>query len=631
MTGPAFQRLLDALTSSGIQYRETEPGKARSVCPLHGDNPSNLAITDGYSRVLLWCHSRECDPRDIASAVGLGVADLYHQAETRYDYADRTVVRSYPEGEREFRQRGAIKGKPSTLYRLDRLAGAKVVYLAEGEEDVHALESLGVVATTAPQGGANFEKVDAEPLRGKRIVAIPDQDEVGQKWAQQVQERLSGVAAGVEWRAPKVGKDPSDHVAAGYGIDDLVPTSGPDPWGNRPRPVNLALLPKVEPIRWFAKNRIPRGAVTLLTGAEGIGKSVFWVWIASAETTGKGRPEFAMAARDPGHVLVIATEDSQQEVRTRLDVAGADRSRVDLFVEPESWAAVPPEFPTDKERLYATTRPPTLVIVDAWLDTVPGGLQVRNPQEARLALALWQEYAAKTGAAVVLVTHTNRVSTGNARDTYGITGELRKKARSALYAQTDEEGYLLVGPEKSNSSELVTASRFRIAKVQYRESTDEIDGSVARLEYVGDSGRTVRELVTEKYEMDRDGETSEERTESERFILGYLQGDRVGGEASAGDVIKAGIAAGFTKDQIKHARHRCKAPRIISRPAAGGVRIWAVDVETMDQGAETPGQLAPTRVVGLASGQCRACGEPLTAPGFKAECRHLHHPAEVRT
>ena len=83
--------------------------------------------------------------------------------------------------------------------------------------------------------------------------------------------------------------------------------------------------------------------------------------------------------------------------------------------------------------------------MDAWLDTVPAGLSVRDPQQARQALHPLKEVATITDAAVLLLCHTNRVTTANARDRYGATGELRKKARMTLYAQTDEDGCLPVG------------------------------------------------------------------------------------------------------------------------------------------------------------------------------------------
>ena len=41
------------------------------------------------------------------------------------------------------------------------------------------------------------------------------------------------------------------------------------------------LKPAAQP-RWLAKNRLPRGAVGLLIGDEGIGKSLLWVLIVAA-------------------------------------------------------------------------------------------------------------------------------------------------------------------------------------------------------------------------------------------------------------------------------------------------------------------------------------------------------------
>ena len=36
---------------------------------------------------------------------------------------------------------------------------------------------------------------------------------------------------------------------------------------------------------------------------------------------------------------------------------------------------------------------PDLVVVDAWLDTVPASLQVKDPQQARIALHPWKDAA----------------------------------------------------------------------------------------------------------------------------------------------------------------------------------------------------------------------------------------------
>jgi hypothetical protein len=104
--------------------------------------------------------------------------------------------------------------------RLSQLA--RPSYVVEGEQDVHAMELLSVVATTAPMGARNFHKVDASPLFGGNIVVIPDIDEAGQNWARQVLDALNGKVDSLRFMAPKIGKDAADHVAAGYGLGDFV-------------------------------------------------------------------------------------------------------------------------------------------------------------------------------------------------------------------------------------------------------------------------------------------------------------------------------------------------------------------------------------------------------------------------
>jgi putative DNA primase/helicase len=109
----------------------------------------------------------------------------------------------------------------------EAVAAGTTVYLVEGEQDVHAMESLDVVATTAPMGPRNFHKVDASPLYGAKITVIPDGDEAGQKWAQQVLNALDVKVDSLRFMAPKIGKDAADHVAAGYGLGDFVPIEPP--------------------------------------------------------------------------------------------------------------------------------------------------------------------------------------------------------------------------------------------------------------------------------------------------------------------------------------------------------------------------------------------------------------------
>ncbi|WP_348651213.1 AAA family ATPase [Mycolicibacterium neoaurum] len=261
----------------------------------------------------------------------------------------------------------------------------------------------------------------------------------------------------------------------------------------RPKVWKATQLERAKPKTWLAKQRIPRAGVTVLVGDEGIGKSLFWVWIVAAITTGEALPMFGIPKRSPQHVRLILTEDDwSTEVRPRLEVAKADLRYVDVVACSRDGSGSP-VFPSDDMALLYEEPIPAFIVVDAWLDTVHGSLNVQMPQDARKALHPWKDLAVQLDAAVLLMTHTNRDTGSSARNKYGITGELRKKARMTLFAQRDERGQLVIGPEKANGTAIVAASMFTIDSVAVREPTDDDDGTVPRLRYISDSDQDMRE------------------------------------------------------------------------------------------------------------------------------------------
>jgi hypothetical protein len=87
------------------------------------------------------------------------------------------------------------------LYRLRELIAAdlaKVVFIAEGEKDVDRLVSLRLVATCNPGDAGKWKKQYSEFLRNRSVVIFPDNEEVGQKHAQDVAWSLMGVAKAVK-------------------------------------------------------------------------------------------------------------------------------------------------------------------------------------------------------------------------------------------------------------------------------------------------------------------------------------------------------------------------------------------------------------------------------------------------
>lgn len=214
----AYQRLVDAFRSEGLNVKETGQGKASAQAPGHSPADLSVSIKDIGDQVLVWSHS---DPTDtVLDALGLTLADLFDSPKgTEYKYGDGRVVRRTPQ--KKFSQGGNTKG--TELYRADKVrATTDTVWLVEGEKDVHALEAAGVIACCTAMGAGKAHLFDLTPLHGKNVVIVRDMDEPGKKHAEQVAELLDG-HANVSVVHPKTGKDAADHIAAGHTVDEFVP------------------------------------------------------------------------------------------------------------------------------------------------------------------------------------------------------------------------------------------------------------------------------------------------------------------------------------------------------------------------------------------------------------------------
>ncbi|OBF92183.1 hypothetical protein A5791_14485 [Mycobacterium sp. 852002-51163_SCH5372311] len=344
----------------------------------------------------------------------------------------------------------------------------------------------------------------------------------------------------------------------GLADDSLPAKPTPDPNApieGMPRLWRATDLKAAKPPRWLAKGRLPRAAISLLVGDEGIGKSLLWVWIVAAITTGKPLPEFGIPTRAPAHVVLVVTEDDwTTTVRPRLEVAGADLAMVTVICVDEDGSGAP-IFPRDLFLITEADPAPVIIVVDAWLDTVPAMLSVRDPQQARQALHPWKELATATDAAVLLLCHTNRVASANARDRYGATGELRKKARMTLYAQSDDDGRLVVGPEKMNTAAQIPASKFTINSIPHFEPTDDSDGTVPLLVYAGESDRTARQHIADTYE-NAHGDDRQDRADASRWLSEYLAME--GPTVLSADVKREAAKAGFSERTLQRARQELR-------------------------------------------------------------------------
>jgi 5S rRNA maturation endonuclease (ribonuclease M5) len=315
--GRAFAAFRDLCESSGKIIKRTGPNSFLTQCPgpnhKHGDKNPSLSVRAGRGRVLLYCFAG-CIFDQIADAIGWPKQDFFDDRDgVTYAYDDgRTVHRK---ADKSFHQSGhSSNGHATQLLRLSKITEApldKIIYLVEGEQDVETIETLGLIATTAPMGALNFGKVDISPLHGRKIIAIADKDDQGAKWAEQVKAKLDGNAS-IKFRQAKIGKDASDVITA-TGKLDLEPI-----------PTELSALMRTgdwldqqefPELRWIVPGLIPEG-FTLLVGAPKIGKS--WMALAIALAVSAGGYTLGKIKCEKRPVLLLALEDSDRRMQSRI-------------------------------------------------------------------------------------------------------------------------------------------------------------------------------------------------------------------------------------------------------------------------------------------------------------------------
>jgi hypothetical protein len=124
---------------------------------------------------------------------------------------------------------GAMNGVERVLYRLPEVRRAvgrgDRVYVVEGEKDADAIVRIGSCATTNCGGAGKWTAEYSKVLAGADVVIIADKDIPGYRHAASVRDALVGLASRVAVMRPERGKDVADHLAAGLGLERLVPIS----------------------------------------------------------------------------------------------------------------------------------------------------------------------------------------------------------------------------------------------------------------------------------------------------------------------------------------------------------------------------------------------------------------------
>jgi len=241
-----YERLRYALDERGALVPSWSTTRTMAKCPAHNDRVASLSLTEGDDgKPLFYCFAG-CEAGDILDALGLewnNILPDLHSGHRRlvatYTYEDangKPVARKLRYEPKGFSQEYWVHGawapkKPSglvlPLYNVKRVVEAVQaglpVYLLEGEKDVHTFEATqtGAVATTSGSW-SGWLGVDVSPLKGARVIFVPDLDDAGSKAIDAATEALGSIVGSFEVRYPATGKDFTDHVFAGHGLDGLL-------------------------------------------------------------------------------------------------------------------------------------------------------------------------------------------------------------------------------------------------------------------------------------------------------------------------------------------------------------------------------------------------------------------------
>jgi 5S rRNA maturation endonuclease (ribonuclease M5) len=253
-----------------------------------------------------------------------------------------------------------VLGKPGSgfvLYRLPELieavAAGETVYVAEGEKDAESLREARVAAT-CNTGGANKPgewAAHAHYLQGAEVVVVADRDRAGLRHALDVREKLRGVAASVEVRLPAVGKDVSDHLHNGLGIEELIAWEPPNSQVQKSATAGGGFggtlvwhrgtdVPEIAEVEWIAWPFVAREAKTLFIGDIKHGKTTYSLGLAEAVVNGwdfLGRPTVQMP-------VVYLSEQTHSSLYQQLPAGLRGSDDFHFLCFPENFGVSWPDF-----------------------------------------------------------------------------------------------------------------------------------------------------------------------------------------------------------------------------------------------------------------------------------------------
>jgi hypothetical protein len=291
----------------------------------------------------------------------------------------------------------------------------------------------------------------------------------------------------------------------------------------------LVSLHKVEKreVEWLWPGRIPRGAVTVIDGNPGLGKSFIALDIAARLTTGRPMPnEAGEHGREPGNILILNGEDDlSRTMRPRLDICGADTLRVtSLEGIVDSSGERPPLLPRDMELIeYTITKQEIeMVVVDPVFGFLDGELDSHKDADMRRLMFMLRRVAERTQVAIVLIRHFNKVS--------NVSDPMYRGGGSIGIIAAARSGLMVAADPKDDSRNILARVKCNLCapppNLAYRLMAE---GDMARIEWLGVADVETKDLLANRKQSSESDATKNKKAGT-KFLaaLDELDPDRQG-------------------------------------------------------------------------------------------------------
>jgi len=242
-------------------------------------------------------------------------------------------------------------------------------------------------------------------------------------------------------------------------------------------------------LEWLWTDRIPLGAVTILAGDGGLGKSLLTCELASQLSRGNVAGELQ---GQPAPTLILSAEDdAETTIKPRLMASGADLSLVHIASD----IALPGDEHALVEAVQA--RGVRLIVLDPLVAFLGTRVDAHKDQSVRVALAPLAKLAQENGLAILAILHVNRRDTSDSSARFSGSPAFRNAARSALVFgadPADPDGR--EGPNRVLAQNKANLSRPGLRSVACRIESATVEGiDTARIHLGGESTTTADELV----------------------------------------------------------------------------------------------------------------------------------------